>query len=235
MLQLWPIFSYLNYSGRIFGGISGNGRYVEYDVDGWDETNNICRLLWATNRTNERPEQWNQQKQCSQCQRKPTIEKKLLQWRPCKIWSNKTFDTGSPFGMKRQKHTLSFEGDSENANTGRTNCSEQQKSILLCLSKFLFRHLVPILKKETTMQAITTKYIPATFDKGSKIRATMHDGDKVHASTTIGYHSSDGCPHEAACKALLQKLGLKGKWVGQHIKADTIAWVNIRASRQVTN
>lgn len=85
------------------------------------------------------------------------------------------------------------------------------------------------------MQAITTKYIPANDHKGSKIRATMCDGDKVHASTTIGYHSADGCPHEAACKALVEKLNMHGDWVGQHVRPHVVVWVSVKSSRRVSN
>ena len=61
------------------------------------------------------------------------------------------------------------------------------------------------------MQAITTKYLGPTNTKGSRIKATCKDG-----SVTVGYdnalNSSDN--HDAACKALLNKLECGGHYIG---------------------
>ncbi len=66
------------------------------------------------------------------------------------------------------------------------------------------------------MQAITTKYLPATDTKGSRIKATCDAG-----SIIIPYpHELSGCDvHAAAAMALCRELGWtdekgwKGKWV----------------------
>jgi hypothetical protein len=54
------------------------------------------------------------------------------------------------------------------------------------------------------MQAIITKYLPATNCRGSRIKATCEAG-----SVTIGYpHELSGMAvHAAAAKALVEKLG----------------------------
>lgn len=54
------------------------------------------------------------------------------------------------------------------------------------------------------MQAIITKYLPATNSRGSRIKATCQAG-----SVTISYpYDLTGmCCHAAAAKALVEKLG----------------------------
>ena len=54
------------------------------------------------------------------------------------------------------------------------------------------------------MQAITTKYLPATNHRGSRIKASCAAG-----SITIGYDHSEE-PHRAAALALITRLG----WLG---------------------
>lgn len=60
------------------------------------------------------------------------------------------------------------------------------------------------------MQAITTKFLPATNTRGSRIRASAQDG-----SVTVGYNHALGSDpnHDEAAKALIAKLGWGGKWV----------------------
>lgn len=65
--------------------------------------------------------------------------------------------------------------------------------------------------KNNYMQAIVTKYLGATNTKGSRIKATASAG-----SVTVGYdhalNSSEN--HDAACKALADKMEWSGVWVG---------------------
>jgi len=61
------------------------------------------------------------------------------------------------------------------------------------------------------MQAITTKYLGPTNTKGSRIKASCEAG-----SITVSYdHELSHCDnHDAACKALLNKLEWKGNYIG---------------------
>lgn len=61
------------------------------------------------------------------------------------------------------------------------------------------------------MQAITTKYIPATNFRGSRIKAQCSAG-----SVTVGYHDNDGNTDafDHAAITLIKKLGWQdhGQW-----------------------
>jgi hypothetical protein len=60
-------------------------------------------------------------------------------------------------------------------------------------------------------QAITTKYLPYTNTKPSRVKATTSSG----ISLTMSYDhelSADG-NHTAVAKALVEKLGWQGVWV----------------------
>lgn len=60
------------------------------------------------------------------------------------------------------------------------------------------------------MQAIVTKYLPATNTKPSRIKATSSAG-----SVTVSYSydlDTEGC-HRQAAQALCEKLG----WAGQYV------------------
>lgn len=81
--------------------------------------------------------------------------------------------------------------------------------------------------------AITTKYIPATDKRGSRIKATHANGE----STTIGYDSalSSERNNVLACRVLASKLGLRNRWVGGSTREgyvfvngdDAQAWVSV--------
>ena len=62
------------------------------------------------------------------------------------------------------------------------------------------------------MQAIVTKYIPATNCHGSRIKATCNAG-----SITIPFPHESNEPHDVAAIALIVKLGWndgRGRWYG---------------------
>lgn len=60
------------------------------------------------------------------------------------------------------------------------------------------------------MQSITTKYLPATDTKGSRIKATASGGG---GSVTVGYRDELNTDqnHVEAAKALCSKMGWHGK------------------------
>lgn len=61
------------------------------------------------------------------------------------------------------------------------------------------------------MQAITTKYLGPTNHRGSRIKATCDAG-----SLTLTWDHSLSAPenHRLAARALVQRLGWGGKWIG---------------------
>lgn len=71
------------------------------------------------------------------------------------------------------------------------------------------------------MKAIRTKYLGPSNVKGSRIKATDEDGN----SKTIPYdHATAGVEarHAKAAKALVDKLGWGGQWVGGHLKGGMV-------------
>ena len=52
------------------------------------------------------------------------------------------------------------------------------------------------------MQAITTKYLPATNFRGSRIKAVCAGG-----SVTVPYDYGSYNPHQSAARALVEKMG----------------------------
>lgn len=60
-------------------------------------------------------------------------------------------------------------------------------------------------------QAVITKYIGPTNTKGSRVKASCEAG-----SITVNWdHSLNSDQnHDAACQALLDKLGWSGEWIG---------------------
>jgi Uncharacterized conserved protein len=61
------------------------------------------------------------------------------------------------------------------------------------------------------LQAITTKYLPATNRRGSRIKATAAAGN-----VTLGYSCALNTEnnHAVAARALAEKYGWKGQWFG---------------------
>lgn len=66
--------------------------------------------------------------------------------------------------------------------------------------------------KDGPFQAILTKYLGPTNNRGSRIKATSGSG----ISVVVSYDSalSSGENHAAACKALVDKLNWGGQWRG---------------------
>lgn len=60
-------------------------------------------------------------------------------------------------------------------------------------------------------QSITTKYLPPTNSRGSRIKATCEAGS---ITVPYPYELSVQQGHSAACAALLAKLGWEGRYVG---------------------
>ena len=60
-------------------------------------------------------------------------------------------------------------------------------------------------------QSITTKYLPPTNHRGSRIKATCEAGS---VTVPYAYERSVAGAHRAACEALLAKLGWFGRYVG---------------------
>lgn len=56
------------------------------------------------------------------------------------------------------------------------------------------------------MQGITTKYLPATNTRGSRIKATAGAGQTI----TVSYDHSASCAHRVAAIALIKKLDWTG-------------------------
>lgn len=77
-------------------------------------------------------------------------------------------------------------------------------------------------------QAIATKYLPATNNRGARIKATAWAG-----SVTIGYDhalSTEGA-HKAAADALIAKLGWQGKFAqGGNAKGTGYVFVNVEGA-----
>ena len=60
-------------------------------------------------------------------------------------------------------------------------------------------------------QSITTKYLPPTNSRGSRIKATCEAGS---VTIPFPYEHDVARAHQAACEALLAKLGWFGRYVG---------------------
>ena len=67
------------------------------------------------------------------------------------------------------------------------------------------------------MQAITTKYLPATNTRGSRIKATAGQGQSI----TVGYDHGAPCAHRVAAIALIKKLDWTGDLVWCEGGAET--------------
>lgn len=62
-------------------------------------------------------------------------------------------------------------------------------------------------------KAIVTKFHPANARRGSRVSATTEGGKRPHrVSIPFDHGASD--PHVEAARALAEKLGWKGRWVG---------------------
>ncbi len=89
------------------------------------------------------------------------------------------------------------------------------------------------MQKKLTRQTITTKFLPQTNHKPSRVKAT-HRGNVL--SVTISEDSvPDGIdPHAEAARLLKEKLGWKGEMVGGSIKAgphsDGLVFVFVEGS-----
>ena len=73
------------------------------------------------------------------------------------------------------------------------------------------------------MQAITTKFIPATDTKGSRVKATAQTG-----SVTLGWdHSLNPADnHKAAAMALVDKFSwYYGDWISGDLSDSSSVWV----------
>ena len=73
------------------------------------------------------------------------------------------------------------------------------------------------------MKAIETKYLGPSGHRGSRIKATDHDGNAV----TIGYpHELSGMAcHRKAADALCEKMGWKGDLIGGGLGPGRYAFV----------
>lgn len=60
------------------------------------------------------------------------------------------------------------------------------------------------------MKAITTKFLPCTNTKGSRIKASDGDGNSVTISNDHGESWSNGDNHAKAAVALCRKMGWHG-------------------------
>ena len=74
------------------------------------------------------------------------------------------------------------------------------------------------------MKAISTKYLPATNFKGSRIKAYDEDGNHVIISYPRGYNTEDA--HKCAALALCKKMGWDNNIIGGGTK-EGYAWVFI--------
>lgn len=73
-------------------------------------------------------------------------------------------------------------------------------------------------------QAITTKYYGPTNTKGSRVKASAEAGS-VWVSWDHSLNVDQN--HDAACKALLEKLGWSGEWKGGGVSTGYV-YVNVR-------
>ena len=72
------------------------------------------------------------------------------------------------------------------------------------------------------MQAITTKYLPATNTKPSRIVASAQAG-RLIVSCDGNYGTMTG--HEHAARAFAEKFGWHGQWVGGSVRNGDSVWV----------
>lgn len=67
------------------------------------------------------------------------------------------------------------------------------------------------------MKAIQTKYLGPTNCRGSRIKATDNDGNKVTIPYPYELHQGEDM-HRKAARALCDKMGWKGRLVGGALK-----------------
>ena len=65
------------------------------------------------------------------------------------------------------------------------------------------------------MQTITTKYLGPTNHRGPRVKAT-HTGDYTSVTLSYDYALNSEGNHLAAAKALTEKLGWEGDYIGGH-------------------
>lgn len=71
------------------------------------------------------------------------------------------------------------------------------------------------------MQAITTKFIPCTNTKGSRVKAAAQAG-----SVTLSWDHGIDNNHKAAAMALVKKYGWDhGEWIEGHLPDGSSVWV----------
>lgn len=75
------------------------------------------------------------------------------------------------------------------------------------------------------MKAIETKYLPATNNRGSRIKATAEGGDKPNTITISYPHEFDGmAAHAQAALALAKKMNWNGDLIGGGLQ-DTYVFI----------
>lgn len=76
------------------------------------------------------------------------------------------------------------------------------------------------------MKAITTKFLPCTNNRGSRIKADDGDGNTITISNDASLSWSNGENHAKAAVALCRKMG----WKGVLIRGCTAkTWVHVFA------
>ena len=81
------------------------------------------------------------------------------------------------------------------------------------------------------MQTISTKYLPATNTKGSRIKATSTSGISITAPYM--YECSEADNHWAACSWLMEKLDWHGNKMIQGSTKDGYVFVFANDTRRV--
>lgn len=77
-------------------------------------------------------------------------------------------------------------------------------------------------------QAIETKYLPATSNRGARIKATAWAGN-VTVPYDYALNADDN--HKAAALALRHKMGWQGKFAqGGNVKGDGYYFVNVEGA-----
>lgn len=73
------------------------------------------------------------------------------------------------------------------------------------------------------MQTIQTKFVGPTNSRGSRVIATAANGTRVSISASM--FTSDEEAHQAAVRALCERMRWHGELIGGHLAKGGLVWV----------